>query len=480
MKTLTCLVFLALLVCSCKEKQKEKEKPVRDTLETFTYHKITPQEFPAVNIPGFKFPEDSTIINKWIHESKNDAIYLHGWGIWTGLTMPTDQRIPGDTTPLKVYETWLTPEEMINSIKGEPVRRSNRANLKIPHQFSHSRNGRLGKLVSINDSIHESVSYSPAAARFAIDNKIFMATTLYDYAVNQKRSEIPSFPKNTITLKPVFKLLRVTSGQKLFSISAWHGPTPDLKAFPEKDWLTYVTIDVTNSQKHSASLFHLNDFIHFKLNDEDAYFFNKQFSENSGNKFNARAGDIAILVAMHVGSREISNWTWQTFWWAPDTENVPLPSSKAIVARRPAQLRGAARHYAMSLAYYMVNPNEPYSGTNVRGNTNYAFNPYLEAGFGPGVFDTTRSNVILKSGKKIATYAGVRTNCMSCHRMSTVNPDSLLASNNSITPYVGNSFVSVSDPIFKNQLRLDFAWSVQGNLDTTGFHSFIKNLKEKK
>lgn len=466
MKTLSFIISLIVFLSACSHNQ--------DQPGNFVYHHVVPAEFPDLDIPGFDFPEDSSTLNGWIHEWVADSIYLHGWGIWTGLTSFTDQRIPGDSGFLRVYETWLTPEEMIDSINGEPVRRSNRANLNMPNQFTHF-NGTndLKGTQSVNVSVQESVSYSPAAANFAIENKIFLATTLYNYGVVEKRKEIPFFPTDAITIKPVFKLLDTSTGETLFDIASWPGPTDELKGFPESAWKSYVTVDVTNQSQPDGKVFNLNDFIHFKLNDEDAYYFNKEFSENKDNKFNAKPGDIAILVAMHVTSREITNWTWQTFWWAPDADNPPAPSSGEIAAMRPAHLLGAARHYAMSVAYYMVNPDEPYNGTDVRGNINYAFNPYLEAGFTPSVFDDSISFVVTESGEKIKTFVGVRTNCMSCHRMATVNP----ATQKSVTPYVGNAFISASDPLFKDQLLLDFAWSIQGNIDTTGWHNYMKNLK---
>ena len=70
---------------------------------------------------------------------------------------------------------------------------------------------------------------------------------------------------------------------------------------------------------------------------------------------------------MHVGTREITNWTWQTFWWDSNPNNPPSPSSKIIADIRPKELKGAARNYAMSLAYFMVNPNEPNEGKNIYG-----------------------------------------------------------------------------------------------------------------
>ncbi|GAB4107742.1 hypothetical protein GCM10028791_01890 [Echinicola sediminis] len=459
------LAGLLLILFSCKDQKKE----AADTaLMHFAYHEVEPADFPQLNIPGFNFPEDSTVLNQWIHEMDTNNIYLHGWGIWTGITSMSSQKIPGDPRNLLVFETWLTPEEMIDSIKNQPIKRSNRSNLKVPNQFTHF----ASKQKTVNDSIFESVSYSPGASSFAIENKLFMATTLYDFAKVENREEIPFFPTDAITIKPVFKLLPTSGGETQFDIAVWPGTIDSLAAFPESDWGSYVTVDVNNKGNVENGVYPLDDFIHFKLNDEDVYFLNQEFSENSGNQFNAQPGDVAILVGMHVTTREITNWTWQTFWWTPDPSNPPAPSSKSIADSRPEELKGAARHYAMAVAYYMVNPNEPYEGEDIVGAPNYAFNPYLEAGFGPKVFDDAISFVNTEEGK-IDTYAGVRTNCMSCHRMASVNPDALSTSSNSKTPYVGNSYVSRSDAIFEGQLLLDFAWSIQGNVDTTGMKAYL-------
>jgi hypothetical protein len=461
-------VIAALLLSfsfSCKKNQNSKN---------FSYHKVIPAEFPQLNIPGFNFPEDSLVINKWIRTSEINKINQHGWGIWTGLTSETNQYIPGDDRPLRVFETWLTPEEMIDSIKNIPIKRSNRSNLKTPNQFGHMALNQE----TINDSIHESVAYSPGAASSAINNKIFMATTLLGYAEEGKK-EVPFFPLNAITIKPVFKVLAASTGETSFNISAWHGPDNDTIAYPEQNWLTFVTVDTSEGAKSKGNTYSVNDFIHYKLNDEDAYYFNKEFTENTGNQFNAQPGDYVILMAMHVGTREITNWTWQTFWWDSKPNNPPLPSSKEIADARPSELKGAARNYAMAQAYYMINPDEPYVGIDVKGEPNYAYNPYLEAGFGPSVFDKNISQINTADGKEIPTYSGVRTNCMSCHRMATVDPATINdPKNNSKTPYVGNSYVSRTNPIFKDQLLLDFSWSIQGNIDTTGVKAYLAKLKK--
>jgi hypothetical protein len=115
----------------------------------------------------------------------------------------------------------------------------------------------------------------------------------------------------------------------------------------------------------------------------------------------------------------------------------------------------------MALAYAMVFPVQPDVGGQSVGDTIYGYNPYLEAGFGPGVFTGSNSYVTNNKGVKIATDAGVRTNCMSCHVYASVTASDPCQST---TPYSGDAYVSLDDPAFKGQLKVDFAWSVQQNV----------------
>jgi hypothetical protein len=479
----TSLLFLFFLtIISCQNKLKPTNA-LTFTVDGKTFNKdvITPEPFPKVNIPGFVFPEDSTVINGWISAGNNEAIYQHGWGLWAGLTSKTNPLQTVGGNDLLVFETWLTPSEIIDSIKGNPIHRSGRNNLNIPSQFTHA--ARLGNKEEPDLSDAESVSYSPGAADFAIKNKIFMLTTLQNYTLEGKTS-IPDFPTDAITIKPVFKVIQKSKldSKGLYAMPSWHGPIQTVNAFPEIAWKSCIYVDTNNkgggdgsqdmtcSGATPATTYNLNDFIHYKLNEEDAYFYNKEFD------LNAVAGDIAILVAMHVTTRETKRWTWQSFWWAPDPNNPPAPSSAAIAKQRPmAGLQGAASHYAMTVAYSMVSPEQPYTGGQSVGDTVIGFNPYLEARFGPGVFVGSQSYVI-KNGQKIMTNAGVRTNCMSCHAYASLN--TLRFPKDTITgPYSGDAYVSLTDTIFNNKLKLDFAWSIAGNIDTTGIAKFLAKVK---
>ncbi len=462
---LFCLSFFCLSCDNINQSSSEEE-------ETPTNMGVTPVPFPDLDIPGFTFPTDSAVINEWVATQNLEEMYRHSWGIWAGLTTPTSQSIGGQN--LLVFETWQTPKEITDEINGNPTPRDGRANLNKPNQFKHA--ARFAEEEHPDFEVAESVSYNPKAANFALENKLFLAKTLAKYQY-EGRTEIPTFPSNAITLKPVFKVItkEKLDANGLYTLPTWPGPISREIGFPEKDWNACVYVDLNNNSHGDGSIdtgcegpsaattYNLTDFIHYALNEEDAAYFNNEFS------LNAKAGDYAILVAMHTTTREITRWAWQTFWWTANPEQPNAPSSSEIADLRPMEfLQGAAKHYAMAVAYNMVAPAQPLTGGKSVGSPNIAFNPYLEAKFGPPVFTGSNSYVIDR-GVKVSTAAGVRTNCMSCHIYAAY--DAYDPSNG--TPYSGDAYVSLEDPIFDGKLKLDFAWSIADNLDTTGLAAFI-------
>jgi hypothetical protein len=53
-------------------------------------------------------------------------------------------------------------------------------------------------------------------------------------------------------------------------------------------------------------------------------------------------GDYALLAAMHASTREVDDWTWQTFWWTP-RPSVSRPARPRPSGRRPTSLCRGAR-----------------------------------------------------------------------------------------------------------------------------------------
>ncbi|NML22913.1 hypothetical protein HHL16_18695 [Pseudoflavitalea sp. G-6-1-2] len=456
---------------------------------------IKPVNLPVI-VPGFNFPEDSNTIYGWMnnpafpYKYDSASVYKHAWGIWAGLTAKTDQVYAGDT--LLAYETWLGISDIQNQIikgtnKCDGEAKSIRAFLSQPHQFGHGlsadqKRARFAMEFADEDPASNpvnfwvTVSYDPNAACFAVKNQILKQSVINSYAKQGAIGNIPAFPNSAITIKPSYYVAEATDG--LIKIPVWTDPPPTLESYGPKRWANCVYVDVknqqpankkvvpvakrsTNQDSINAATINLNEFIHFNVDEQMAIHMNRSDStEGLSGKHKAKAGQIALLICMHVGTKEISNWTWQTFYWAPDPSNPRLPSTNMAAALRPSQLQGAASHYALATAYTMVLPNQPITGgTNTGVQPVLAYNPYLEAAFHgtapePGADFQMRS--VLLPGKQF----GVQTNCMSCHAMATVT---------NRPGYTTDQYISLDTSIFINNVLLDFAWSIEGNmiLDST-------------
>ena len=431
---------------------------------------IKPVNFPSnLSIEGFKFPEDSTTIYAWLDSQDTTKIVNHAWGIWAGLTEPTDQKYNGQT--LLVFETWRGVQELAalsaqgKTSESEP--KKERTELSVPKQFLHGRLLANGpKPIDTSFVVLETVSYDPSAAYFATSNKLFNQSVLEGYKVKDGMGKIPEFPNTGITTKPTY-YAGVPDKGGLIRVPVWESPEP-AKAFKYTQWQKFVYADIENKQEPNKNLVpvtsknpteeeikaatcNVNDFINYQIDKIGADYLNTHQDAGTPASRQFIEGDYVLLVAMHVTTKEFKNWTWQTFFWSPDPSNPPSPSSKFEAGLRPKQLKGAAAHYAVSTAWAMVWPNQPETGgTDENTRAIIAFNPYLEGGFGPQVFSLPN--------KYNSTYVyGMQTNCMSCHSLSTLSGKN---------GYTTAQYIDMRDTsLFKNDVRLDFTWSIQGNIN---------------
>uniref|UniRef100_UPI00404B437B hypothetical protein n=1 Tax=Flavobacterium sp. TaxID=239 RepID=UPI00404B437B len=464
------VVFLMAVVCTiaCKN---EKPTPILETLP----QGIIPQKFPTdLAIADFNFPEDSTKIYTWLQNKDLTSITKHAWGIWAGLTAKSNQMYKGDS--LLIYETWLGVKEIAEmsaaheTTSGCEKVKKNRTQLNIPQQFMHAQllaDGKemLNQVAAQKAQIFETVCYDPTAACFATENLIFNQSVLNKYEVANGIGKIPSFPNTTITTKPTYYASK-SDASGMIKVPVWPGTPNPAKTYNYTSWNNYVYVDTHNKQQTNKSLTpvtsesptkeevqkatcNLNDFIHYKLDQEAAAYLN--LHQDKGNSQFVE-GDYVLLVGMHVGTKEISNWTWQTYFWSYNPTEPFLPSSRFEASLMPKEIKGAAAHYAVSTAYAMVWPNQPINGgTNKDVETIISFNPYLEAGFGPSVFTTPNA---LDSSMQY----GVQTNCMSCHALATAKGN---------IGYTTDQYISMDDrKLFLDQVKLDFAWSIQSNINT--------------
>ena len=164
-------------------------------------------DLPATS-SGIQFPEAETVINQWIYQGNPQQILAHAWGIWAGLTHTVGQI---DGAPVRAFETWSTPNNMIFRIQsgltaqaaGNPQRR---LELMRPRQKTNQAAVTTQAAGDGDTNIFVSVAYNPPAAQHAISNGLFLESTLKAYLANGY-TEIPDFPNNSITIKPVYKVI---------------------------------------------------------------------------------------------------------------------------------------------------------------------------------------------------------------------------------------------------------------------------------
>ncbi len=429
-------------------------------------------DLPATNA-GIEFPEAETTINRWIYQDEEEEIYDHGWGIWAGLTQFVGEV---DATPVRAFETWATPDNMIFRIengqkaqqKAAPQRR---LDLMHPRQLTN-RAAVTAKATGDGDTnIFVSVAYNPPAADHAISNKLFLQSTLNTYLANGY-TDIPDFPNNSITIKPVYKVIPANVPDGIYTMPGWPGTPVPAKTFPESSWNACVYVDINGSGTGGSSIdvgcgnrnadntFYLNNFIHNTVSAADASYLSEQLGVTIS------AGDFAILVGMHVTSREILRWTWQTYWWSADPSAPETPSSSTIAAARPLPaLDEAAAHYGMATAYQMVAPAQPVNGGQNIGASVIGYNPHLEAGFDPATFQVFRTINAGDPGHEITNRYGVETNCMTCHGFAFYDPTVDYSNGgNREKPYAPDFYLARDDSLLTGKLQLDFAWSILGSL----------------
>jgi hypothetical protein len=441
--------------------------------------RIVPEPVPDLHLRGFNFPESEATLTSWVTAMTRDTpdaavatarVHRHGWGLWTALTAETGQRVAGQ--PLRVFETWQTTDDLApDPAAGRSPLARRRAALKPLGQFSRRARERAAiDPADDGDPINRVmgfVKFDPTAAAHITQQRLLSRTAL-DALLAGGAMQIPAFPATALVAKPVFQLVKLGDlvDGHYYAVKVWPGPPATPQAFAPSQWPACVWLDVAGggegrgavdeiaapdgSSRRAETTYPLASIIHYRLSAADAAGLNQAKPGTD-----AAAGDYAILVAMHVAGREIARWTWQTFWWTPAPDFPPAPSSPAIAGQRPPQLQGAARNYAMALAYTLFAPDQPYVGGENAGTPVYAYNPWIEARFGPADLPDSQPQVGA-DGRLTENNTGVQTNCLSCHVRASYNPNLRATA----PRFAGARYTDLGDAQFVGTLQVDFLWSL--------------------
>lgn len=439
------------------------------------------KNLPDPGIPGFTFPTPETSINQWIAAGDNTSIYQHGWGVWTALTAPSGTTARGIKDP-PVFLTWADPTEIADALQSpDPAAAMNAAaqslRLHTPRQSIHggaqvlaAAEARAAKKCGLEgrpDTCNlVTVNFSPPSAEFIFGNKLLLQSTLQAY-LKEGYAAVPAFPVDAVHVKPVYKLVTKSKlvDDRFYTMPAWPGTPAPAKAFPESDWNHCIYIDVKNQSKGNGAIdkgcknrtadntYNLSDFINIPVTKADMAAIHELAAGQFGKVNPLEVSDTIILVGMHMNTREILRWTWQTYWWVPNPDAPFAPSSKAIADARPKQLTGAARNYAMASAYQMLVPAQPINGGQNVGGLQAAYNPHLEAEFAPSTFHMQPA-VQTPTGGVVTKY-GVESNCMTCHGIANYDPRNV-----GMNTYGANFYLARDDTFFEGKLKLEFSWAI--------------------
>jgi hypothetical protein len=150
---------------------------------------------------------------------------------------------------------------------------------------------------------------------------------------------------------------------------------------------------------------------------------------------------VLVLMGVHITTKEIPDWTWQTFWFDNHaSSDSPGPGDNG------RQLLGPRwRHYAMSATLAVDTP------TALDGGPNITFNPYLEA----------------------RLTNGIVSNCVRCHQraahMDQMGPNCKLPEDQLINYALLDRMDVLNDQgrnsscYFGKAVQTDFLWSLAQN-----------------
>ena len=400
--------------------------------------------------PWFRFLP-RPIIDNWVASHNVKSMTEHAWTLWGAVTNPTVEQFRGVQAP--VYLTWWPQQDVFATQPqlSELALSAHGIHFDRPRQFNRTHQAEAstndGGGLPGSQTVSVTVQYNDPIFQQVRRNQYYLTAVLE--SINDSWGSTPlalqtlaPFPNDSVMNKPTY--LFAFAGQAT-QLQYWAGPAdsnapsvPGFGTWTNWMWVLPPGMDpVQFRQTHNDGhpIVSVNDFFHFPLTAED-------FQPNSILSASGfQPGDFALLVALHVASREIDNWTWQTFWWSLTPTTIPQPIK--------ARIKPPFTHYQVALGYSFTDDNTPSALPTL------CYDPYLETAFDNSVF--------VKPGQ-----LGIESNCMSCHRAATwpsIAPAS--APVGTVDPgYIANGLiVDAGDPyLFEGQTKTDFVWGIQDNV----------------
>ncbi|MFO1322471.1 MAG: hypothetical protein U1F15_00235 [Burkholderiales bacterium] len=437
------------------------------------------QDLPA----RFGFPVAESTLLGYVLTDDQARVRRHAWELWAALTSPSTSVVDGQRLP--VFETWYSIPEVYNPKGRAGVdRRGLRHPFAVPTQSSLANTSRGGAPAGLMSF----VKLNRQAADFVWENGYYLTPTLagLNAKFNQGKTatverSIKPFPVNAMALKLVFWLVKnpasPQSERGLTALPVWdpnYPPPPDGAPPMHTTWTNAVAVDPAGRYPEGslqqvnvngsaakpnmkwAPVVALKRFYSHRLAhpqdvaDARAYMAMMSSAAGEQERFVTNAGqtpelgDYIVLLGMHMTTKEMGDWTFQTFWWMPEAHVGPFGSD------RPAFVRPPFDNYLMCTAYSTVSPRGP------NGALPICFNPYLETDLGA-------TKPYAMDGKTFPAdpMAGTRANCQNCHRRAAFPAfDPSFPGSADMGHVYNDGYRSPDDSYFAPLLKVDFMWSI--------------------
>jgi hypothetical protein len=295
-------------------------------------------------------------------------IRAHGWELWQTLAV-------GDR-----WATWQATEQLFQH--AAPAR----PRFRTPRPFMNA-----GALDIETLPVMFDVRFDPKSAHHVAAHHLENRAHLAELAA------LPAFPSDALAVKLTWFAIHAHTPTVM---PIWDGEPMRDTGNADRTWQRTITVDPDGG----AGTIPLSAFIYRELDAADL-----PSARSASHDPTLADGDFVALVAAHVTTKEIPDWTWQTYWWHDH------PDDGRFAAGRPVELRGAAANYLMDATYSTDVP---------------CFNPWLEARFPDGL----------------------ESNCVTCHQRAVVGAADYLP--------VTRGRLRSDDSYFHGHVATDFLWSV--------------------
>ncbi len=184
------------------------------------------------------------------------------------------------------------------------------------------------------------------------------------------------------------------------------------------------------------------------------------FSCPSGCKENVKAGDLMILVGMHIVAKETPEWMWATYWWrdAEAAIGQPWPTGESwtcVDAQRHEAIGSLTppwSNYSMDVTISFKRPKPAVDANELCGE--------------PGMLGGGEQRIAMYNPFVEARLKhGLKSSCVHCHAVASTDTYQQFPG----VPAVGYEMPGHSLRDFEEHLRLDYVWSVKRSVKPTSF-----------